>query len=99
MTNVIENSLLLGFGVLSLTREKAEAIVDELVKRGEARRGETRELVDRLATRGDEERAALSGLVRSEVEKAIGTMNLATKSDVDALGQKLEALTRKAKSD
>jgi polyhydroxyalkanoate synthesis regulator phasin len=99
MTGVIETGLLLGIGVLSLTREKAEAIVEDLVKRGEVRRDEARELVDRLVARGGKEREALSDLVRNEVEETIGAMNLASKADIDALAKKLDALTRKAKSD
>jgi polyhydroxyalkanoate synthesis regulator phasin len=67
--------------------------------RREAQRDETRELIDRLVAQGDEECAALSGLMHDEVEKAIGAMNLATQADIDALGQKLDALVRKGKTD
>ena len=88
-----------GLGILSLTREKAEAIVEDLVKRGEVQRDEARELVDRLVARGGKEREALSDLVRDEVEEAIGAMNLASKADLDTLTKKLNALARKAKSD
>jgi hypothetical protein len=37
--------------------------------------------------------------MHDEVEKAIGAMNLATQADIDALGQKLDALVRKGKTD
>jgi polyhydroxyalkanoate synthesis regulator phasin len=53
----IERDFLVGLGALTLTREKAQSIVDGLVKKGEARRDEAKGLVDRLVTRGEEERA------------------------------------------
>jgi len=95
---MIERSLLMGLGVLSLTRKKAEAIVDELVKEGETRRDESRALVDKLTAQGEEERTALRQLVRGEVEKVIGPLNLATTADIDALRQQLDEMARTIKS-
>ena len=48
MSDLIKRGLLMSLGTLALTQEKAEAIVDDLVHRGEARRDESSELVERL---------------------------------------------------
>ena len=95
MRDLLEKGFLIGVGVLTLTRERAQAIVDELVKRGEARREEARDLVDRLVKRGEEERAGLRKLVRTEVEGAIAEMNLATKKNLEALSRKIDELAEK----
>lgn len=92
MRELIEKSALGGIGVLSLTREKAETVVDKLVKRGEVRRDEARDFVDRLTARGEEERQALRKVAKEETEHVLGGLNLATHKDIDALGQKIEAL-------
>ena len=97
MAKMIERSLLMGLGILSLTRKKAETIVEELVKEGEARRDESRELVDKLTAHGDEEREALKRLVRGEIEKTVTALNLATKEDIEALNKKLDGLAAKSK--
>lgn len=91
MLDLIEKGLLIGLGALTLTRERAQKIVEELVKRGEARREEASELVDRLVKRGDEERAEL----RKLLENTVAQMGLATKSDIEALSRRIEELAEK----
>lgn len=95
MRELMERGLLIGLGALTLTRERAQAFVDDLVQRGEARRGEARDLVDRLVKRGEEERAGLRKLVRTELESAMVRMNLATRKDLEALSQKIEEMAEK----
>ncbi len=95
MRDLIEKGFLVGLGALTLTREKAQSIVEELVKTGEARREEVKGLVDRLVTRGEEERAELQKLVRAEVESVVEGMSLATQKDIEALSKKIDGLVKK----
>ncbi|HDN79465.1 MAG TPA: hypothetical protein ENG33_03230 [Chloroflexi bacterium] len=95
LRDIVEKGTLMGLGALALTRERAQSIVEELVKRGEARRDEVKELVEKLASRGEKEREELRCLIREEVEKALSGMGLATKADIEALSEKIEALARK----
>jgi polyhydroxyalkanoate synthesis regulator phasin len=94
---LIEKGFYAGIGVLSLTKEKARALADDLVKRGEARQDEVEELVDRWAKRGEEERETLRKLVKDETERALGAANLATKADITALNKKIETLTQRSR--
>jgi len=91
---LLENGMLVSVGALSLTREKARAIVHGLVDRGEIRRDETTTLVDRLTARGEEEREALRKMVEEEIEHGLGRLNLATTEDVENLHNKIDALSR-----
>jgi polyhydroxyalkanoate synthesis regulator phasin len=84
---------------LALTHEKSEAIVDELVQRGEARRDESSELVDRLVKRGEEERKALQKMIREETECAMSNLSLATSKDIKALNRKIDALAKQLNKD
>ncbi|PKO24022.1 MAG: hypothetical protein CVU38_01000 [Chloroflexi bacterium HGW-Chloroflexi-1] len=92
---LLEKGFYAGVGVLSLTREKARALVDDLVKRGEARHDAAEELVDRWVKRGEEERAALHKLVEDEIERALGAVDLATKEDIAALSKQIETLAQR----
>jgi polyhydroxyalkanoate synthesis regulator phasin len=92
MKDTIERSVLAGIGLLSLTRDKAQKYVDELVFSGEAKREDATELVDRLTKRGEDERASMRTLVRDEVSKVMGEIGIATTKDVQDLKNKIDAM-------
>jgi|LGVF01.1.fsa_nt_gb polyhydroxyalkanoate synthesis regulator phasin len=95
LQDLINKTQLTGLGILSLTREKAQAIVDDLVNRGEVKREQTQELVEKLVTWAKEERTALQRLVHEEVQKVIDKAPLAKKEDIDALSEKVKDLADK----
>ncbi|HAL61496.1 MAG TPA: hypothetical protein DCP08_03705 [Chloroflexi bacterium] len=99
MRDLVEGSILMGLGALSLTREKAERIVSELVRRGEAHGDETRKLVDQLVARGEEERRAVRKLLEDELADALARMGLARQKDVEALGKKIDRLMKKLQAE
>jgi polyhydroxyalkanoate synthesis regulator phasin len=85
MTSLLEKGFLAGIGLLSMTREKAQKIVDELTHEGELQRSEVKEWVDQLSDRGEEERQALRKLIRDEIKKVLDETGLATKEDIQKL--------------
>ena len=85
MKTLLEKSFLAGIGLLSMTREKAQQVIDELSHEGEVQKGEVTRWVDQLADRGEEERQALRKLIRDEVKQALDEMGLATKEDIQKL--------------
>jgi polyhydroxyalkanoate synthesis regulator phasin len=94
MSNFFERGFLATVGLLSLSREKSQELVDELVKRGDINRDEGRHLVERLVSRGLEEQETLRKLVRNEVQAVLSEFNLATRSDLQSLEAKIDALTQ-----
>ena len=88
MTSLLEKGLLAGIGLLSMTREKAEKVIDELSREGEVQKGEMKQWVDQLSDRGEEERQALRNLIRDELKKVLDDMGLATKEDIQKLMEK-----------
>jgi len=94
MREIVEKGVLMGWGVLSLTRERAQTIIDDLVKRGEARKEDVHELVDRLAAQGEKEREALRNLVRDEITAVLDKANLPTKKDLAAIEKKIDKLLK-----
>ena len=88
MKTLLEKGLLAGIGLLSMTREKAQKIIDDLGHEGEVQKSEVTQWVDQLASRGEEERTALRKLIRDEMKKVMDDMGLATKEDIQKLMEK-----------
>ena len=88
MTTLLEKGFLAGIGLLSMTREKAQNIFDELSHEGEVQKNEVKQWVDQLSDRGEEERQALRKLIRDEMKKVLDDLGLATKEDIQKLLEK-----------
>jgi polyhydroxyalkanoate synthesis regulator phasin len=93
MVRLIERSVLLGLGVLTLTRDKVVQAVNSLVEEGEVKEEEAPTIVDKLVARGEEEREALRKLVRDELDKLRVNMPMASHKDVEELGRKIDELS------
>ncbi len=88
MKTLLEKGFLAGIGLLSMTREKAQKVIDELSHEGEVQKSEVKQWVDQLADRGEEERQALRKLIRDEMKKVMDEMGIATKEDIQKLLEK-----------
>ncbi len=97
MFDFLERGFLATVGVLSLSREKIQETVDQLVARGELNLDEGKDLVDKLVKRGQEERETVRNLVRQEVQKAVSELDLVSHKDFEVLNEKLDALLKKPK--
>lgn len=82
---------LLGIGIAALTREKAEEIVDELVKKGELSSDEGKELVKDLLKKSEDQRKDLAKRIDSEVKKALKGI-VVPGSDIQKLEKRIEKL-------
>jgi polyhydroxyalkanoate synthesis regulator phasin len=89
---LIEKSMLLGLGMLTLTRDKIVETVNSLVEQGEVKEEEATNIVDRLVARGEEEREELRKMMREEFDKHRISMPVASRKDIEALSQKLDEL-------
>ncbi len=88
MKTIIEKGFLAGIGLLSMTREKAQEIIEDLSHEGEVQKSEIKQWVDKLSDRGEEEQQALRKLIRDEMKKVMDDMGLATKEDIQKLMEK-----------
>ncbi|HET92356.1 MAG TPA: hypothetical protein ENN99_16700 [Chloroflexi bacterium] len=93
MLNFIEKGMLLGLGVLTLTRDKIAQAVNSLVEEGEVKEEEAASIIDRLVARGEEEQQELRRMVREELDKARASVPLATRKDIEALSERIDALS------
>ena len=98
MRTLFERSFLVGIGLLSMTHEKAQKIVNELTQRGEVQKDEAKDWVEQLVQRGDEERQSIRKLIHDEVKSTLDELGLATKQDVKDLAAQIGALGKQGKS-
>jgi len=88
MAGLIEKGLLLGLGVLTLTRDKVKEFVDRLVEEGEVRPEEAPSIIDKLVSRGEAEREELRRLVRQEFDRVIPV----SRQDIEELSNRIDGL-------
>jgi len=67
--DLFERFINLGFGAFSITKEKAEKIIDEMVERGEINREEAKNKLDDIIKKGEEQRDQFRSIIREEMDK------------------------------
>ncbi len=95
----VRRVLLAGIGAVTLAQEEVEAFVNKLVEKGEIADKDGRKLINELLekrqTRAQESKANLNKELDKRMEALLGKMNVPTKADIDALSQKVVALSQK----
>ncbi len=89
--------LLAGLGLATLTREKAEELVNELVSKGEITKGEASSFLSDLIKKGDKTKKELREIVRKETSNIFKEVNVASQKDIEALKNKVSRLETKLK--
>jgi polyhydroxyalkanoate synthesis regulator phasin len=96
----IERTIVLSVGAASLTRERAEAIVGDFVRRGELASDEARQMVDRLMTRVRGEGPQGSGLIdrlEGGMRGALREVGIVTRAEMDDVLLRLAEIEHRLK--
>lgn len=92
---LLEKVILSGLGLASLTQEKAQKLVDELVKEGEMSEKDgalmAKKVMDNLEKSKKEMESKMNKAMKEMVEKA----NIPSKKDFNALEKKIDELNKK----
>ncbi|MFQ5864898.1 MAG: phasin family protein [bacterium] len=91
--SILKRTLLASLGIYSLTREKAQEIMNDLVKRGELSKDEGAKFVKAMMDKADEEVAHLKELVDKQVSQAMSKI-MPTQAEFKKLHQKIDRLTK-----
>ena len=92
MFETLDKLMLAGMGALSMSKEKAEKIFDEAVKKGMAEKEHKSGFVKEMLDSAEKARADLEKLVSDQIHKTLSQMPLATKDDLSRLEQKIDQL-------
>jgi polyhydroxyalkanoate synthesis regulator phasin len=94
MKDFLRKTWFFGLGLLDFTTEKVEALVEEMVKRGELNQQESPQAVEQIMAKAQEAQQALFDKVRELVKKSMAEMKLARAADLAALEKRVEALEK-----
>jgi polyhydroxyalkanoate synthesis regulator phasin len=89
-----KKSVLFGLGVFDLTKEKAEKLVDEMIKRGEMSESDKAKAVKELLKGHDERIKKLNAKIDETVEKVTAKVRGKEKDELAKIHQKLDNLTK-----
>lgn len=92
MRDEIRRMALITSGVVELTRNRAEAIVRDLIKSGELPGGQATQVVRDLMERSKQNRDEILNLVRTELRNQIEAVGLASKRDIERLERRVARL-------
>jgi poly(hydroxyalkanoate) granule-associated protein len=87
--------LLASIGAVALAQEEIEDFVNKLVERGEIAEKDGRKVVRDVVERRKKDTEKAEDTLTKRVEDILGRMNVPSKSDIDALGDKVAALSQK----
>lgn len=98
MTDLIKKTILAGLGALSLTREKAEEISRDLIKRGELAKTDEAKFVRDLMDLVEKNKAGMERKIEKAVEKALAKLDIPSRKEIIALKEEISKLTKKDKA-
>ncbi len=87
--------LLAGIGAVALAQEEIEDFVNKLVERGEIAEKDGRKLVREVMDKRKKDAEKAEDELSKRVEEVLDRMNVPTKGDIEALGNKIAALSKK----
>ena len=102
VVKIIRTVMLAAIGVIALSKEEIESIVNRLIEKGEIAESDGRELIGDLLERRKKEEDEVSekvekveGILDQRVESILNRMNIPSKGDVESLSRKIGALSQK----
>jgi len=95
MQDFLKKVFNLSLGVFSVTKEKIEEIVKELVKKGEVSQEEGKKLVNELLEKGEKTKKELEAQIEKIVKGIIEKLDLATRKEINELKSEIEQLKEK----
>lgn len=92
MNNLLERSFFLTLGAAALTKEVAEGVVSELVKRGQITSDEGRKTVDEVVEQAKNETRGLRTRIDEAMQRNLQDLGLAPREQVEDLQLKIAQL-------
>ena len=102
--SILKNTILASIGALHVTKEKAEKIIDDLIKRGELDKSERKKAVMELLDKAEKSTAGVRVRIAKEAGKAqkevsrlareVKEFKLVTRGDLKKIEDKIDKLTK-----
>ncbi len=94
-TEMARKVMLATIGAVALAQEEAEAFIRKLIDRGEIAESDGRKMMDDLKDKRKKKTKEAEDELDNRVSQILERTGVPTKSDIDALSDKITALTKK----
>jgi len=95
MTEMLRKVLLATIGAAAIAQEEIEALVNRLVERGEIAEKDGKKLMHEMMEKRKSKTAKVEEDINKNLESVLDRMSIPSKADVEALSQKITALSKK----
>jgi polyhydroxyalkanoate synthesis regulator phasin len=92
MLDTVKNSFLATLGVLSLTQEKLQQVIEDLIRRGQITSEQGKVLLEEILTRGQNEGQAISQRLGEELSRLAERTPFATWKELRRLEDRVRSL-------
>ena len=96
MFNLLKKMIWLGAGLAVMTTEKIEAVVAELIKKGQLSEKEGKELAAELVARSIKAKKELGEKVEKTMSDTLQKLNIPARKDLEEIKARLERLEKAA---
>jgi len=97
MSDIFRKTFLAGLGAMSLTREKAQELTNDLIKRGELAKTDEAKFIRDLLDLAEKNKTSLEEKIEKGIEKVLEKLDIPSRKEVNELKAEVEKLTRKSK--
>jgi polyhydroxyalkanoate synthesis regulator phasin len=95
MIDAIKKTLLAGVGAAVITKEKAEAVLQDLVRQGKVSADDARGLAEKIADQGRREFEDASNRLGGKIDEMFSRFSRSTQARIDALEFRVHLLENK----
>jgi len=95
MLDIIKKSIYLGLGAATLTKEKIESLVDELIEKGQLAKNDKPKAVQDILDKIEKEEKETQKKIDDTVTKTMNKIGVVAKSDYDNLLKRVADLEKK----
>jgi poly(hydroxyalkanoate) granule-associated protein len=95
LSQLIRKVLLATIGAAALAQEEVEALLNRLVERGEIAEKDAKKLAQEMMEKRNKKTIQVQDEIGKNIESVMEKMNFSSKSDVEALSQKINGLSKK----
>lgn len=90
--DILKEAVEIGLGALVLTRERAEKISNDLVKKGKLKKREGASLLEEIVKKGRAEERAIEASIAKIVRATLSKINVANKADIRRLENEIKKM-------
>lgn len=98
MLETIKRTFFTGLGVYSVTKDKVDSLVSELIEKGNVTEEEGRKLSVEMLKAVERSKTEIDKMIDNRISRAIEKMDLARNSDLERINENIEILKRKIDS-